>query len=308
MSRHLIAFVTVLAACFGAQTLALRLAGGRTVKSESNYFSSIARLQTETRNKPRIMLLGSSMTGRLADRAADIPGVANLGCDGGSPVITLRAIDRGLLPAAPVIVVEANSLTFELEGRGREIAAAIDSGWFQLGGRFPNLGATARPTAFAYSWLMARRAGSAPVSSTEGLPISTKPELLSAAPALDPLAAALAEELAGILRRLEKRGSRVVIVMLPPGAETDAEENLARLANGMRRASSAPHHGMKILSHTDPGYAAFVRRLNRRALPEAGVRDLVAEIIARSPPRATTRWSRSPSASTTRRSPRSRSS
>jgi histidinol dehydrogenase len=38
--------------------------------------------------------------------------------------------------------------------------------------------------------------------------------------------------------------------------------------------------GMKILSHTDPGHAAFVRRLNRRALPEAGVRDLVAEIIS----------------------------
>lgn len=38
--------------------------------------------------------------------------------------------------------------------------------------------------------------------------------------------------------------------------------------------------GMKILSHTDPGHAAFVRRLNRRALPEAGVRDLVSEIIA----------------------------
>ena len=37
---------------------------------------------------------------------------------------------------------------------------------------------------------------------------------------------------------------------------------------------------MKLLSHTDPGYASFVRRLNRRALPEAGVRDLVAEIIA----------------------------
>ncbi|MCU0749648.1 MAG: histidinol dehydrogenase [Akkermansiaceae bacterium] len=37
---------------------------------------------------------------------------------------------------------------------------------------------------------------------------------------------------------------------------------------------------MKILSYNDPGYAAFIRRLNRRALPEAGVRDLVAEIIA----------------------------
>jgi histidinol dehydrogenase len=37
---------------------------------------------------------------------------------------------------------------------------------------------------------------------------------------------------------------------------------------------------MKILSHLDPGYAAFVSRLKRRALPEVGVRDLVAEIIA----------------------------
>ena len=37
---------------------------------------------------------------------------------------------------------------------------------------------------------------------------------------------------------------------------------------------------MKVLSHLDSRYASFVRRLNRRALPEAGVRDLVAEIIA----------------------------
>ena len=37
---------------------------------------------------------------------------------------------------------------------------------------------------------------------------------------------------------------------------------------------------MKVLRHADPGYTAFVRKLRRRALPEAGVRDLVAEIIA----------------------------
>ena len=37
---------------------------------------------------------------------------------------------------------------------------------------------------------------------------------------------------------------------------------------------------MKIISYTDPGYAAFVRRLNRRALPQPGVRELVSEIIA----------------------------
>ena len=37
---------------------------------------------------------------------------------------------------------------------------------------------------------------------------------------------------------------------------------------------------MKILSYTDSGYTSFIRRLNRRALPEPGVRDLVADIIA----------------------------
>lgn len=38
--------------------------------------------------------------------------------------------------------------------------------------------------------------------------------------------------------------------------------------------------GMKILSYQDPGFAPFVKKLNRRALPDHGVRDLVAEIIA----------------------------
>ena len=37
---------------------------------------------------------------------------------------------------------------------------------------------------------------------------------------------------------------------------------------------------MKILSYLDSGYAPFVRRLNRRALPEPGTRDLVSQIIA----------------------------
>ena len=37
---------------------------------------------------------------------------------------------------------------------------------------------------------------------------------------------------------------------------------------------------MKILSYLDSGYAPFIRRLNRRALPEPGTRDLVTQIIA----------------------------
>jgi histidinol dehydrogenase len=38
--------------------------------------------------------------------------------------------------------------------------------------------------------------------------------------------------------------------------------------------------GMKILSYQDPGYASFVKKLNRRAIPDHGVRDLVSEIVA----------------------------
>jgi histidinol dehydrogenase len=37
---------------------------------------------------------------------------------------------------------------------------------------------------------------------------------------------------------------------------------------------------MKILSHTDPAFAKFIRQLDRRPVPEAGVRGLVEEIIA----------------------------
>ena len=38
---------------------------------------------------------------------------------------------------------------------------------------------------------------------------------------------------------------------------------------------------MKILSYKDPGYAAFVRRLQRRAIPEDSVRDVVSDIISK---------------------------
>ena len=36
---------------------------------------------------------------------------------------------------------------------------------------------------------------------------------------------------------------------------------------------------MKVLSYKDSGYERFVRKLRRRAMPDTGVRDLVAGII-----------------------------
>lgn len=224
MIRYPASLVVILAACFGVQTVALRLSGGKTLKSESNYFSSVARLQTESQGGPKIIMLGSSMTGRLGDRAQRFEGVANLGCDGGSAVVTLRAMDRGQLPVAPLLVIEANSLSFELEHRGKEIGAAIDDKWFEIGIKTPNLGATARPTAFAYSWLMARKSGADTSGSKELLAVTTKPSVLdpASAPELDETSVALVDEITAILDRLRKKGCDLLLVTLPPGTPQDS--------------------------------------------------------------------------------------
>ncbi len=217
MIPYIIGFLAIFAACFGLQTLALRASGGKTLKSESNYFSSIARIQTESQSGPKIMLLGSSMTGRLGDRASGFEEFANLGCDGGSAMVTLRAIDQGILPAAPIIVIEANTLAYELQGRGKEIAAAIRTGWFQIGMKTPNLGATARPAAFAYSYLLGRTGDEAGEAVDELLPITSNPAVLSPAdsPPLDDKSAALVDEMAAIIGRLRNKGSEVFLVHLP---------------------------------------------------------------------------------------------
>ncbi len=215
--RYLIGFAVIFAACLGLQTVALRASGGKTLKSESNYFSSIARIQTETQGNPEVMLLGSSITGRLGDRAKKIEGVANLGCDGGSAMVALRAMDEGVLPTAPVLIIEANTLAYELEGRGREIGKAIHSGWFKVGMKSPNLGATARPAAFGYSWLMARKSEGGVASGDEPLPVSTKPRVLGPAelPELDQKSMTLVDEMAAILGRLKAKGCRITLVQLP---------------------------------------------------------------------------------------------
>jgi hypothetical protein len=227
MIPYAIGFLTIFAACLGLQTLALRASGGKTLKSESNYFSSIARIQTESQGSPQVMLLGSSMTGRLGDRAHGFDEFANLGCDGGSAMVTLRAIDQGILPAAPILVIEANTLAYELQGRGKEIAAAIRTGWFQVGMKTPNLGATARPAAFAYSYLLARSEDG--YGTNELLPITSKPVVPdpSDAPSLDAPSAALVDEMTAIIGRLRERGSQVFLIHLPGEPEDHPKKEIA---------------------------------------------------------------------------------
>ena len=222
--RYFMIFAIALALCFAAQHLALRASGGRFTKSESNFFSSLGRIQAGTVGKPEVMLLGSSITGRLPDRAQGFAGFANMGCDGGSAVDSLRAMDRRKLPAARLLVVEANTLARELNGQASEVASAMEGGWFRLGKKVPAFSAYARPAAFFYSILLARRTGDyGDPASCEDLKVSSSPLSLERNPAarMTPSEAALKDELVAITRRLKDRGCGVVFVWLPPARGED---------------------------------------------------------------------------------------
>ena len=231
-----LALVLGLAACFSAQTFVLRATGGRTTKSESNFFSSIARIQSGIRGAPQVLLLGSSITGRLPDRNRGFDGVGNLGCDGGSAAEVLRAMDRGAIPKAPRIIVEGNTLHRAVGAGETELAAALDKRWFRAGVNMPNLSASGRPAAVAYTLLMERKLGSADAASAQAL-------ITSAGPApVEGLAAqfsweenVLLDELTGILKRLSAAGSEVLVVMLPPGTGPATPDRL--LAEELARRS-----------------------------------------------------------------------
>lgn len=218
--RHTLILIITLGLCFAAQSLALRAVGGRTAKSESNFFSSIGRIQAGAQGKADLMVLGSSITGRLPDRAQGFPGTANMGCDGGSAVDALRAMDRGILPNAPQLFIEANTLHLALNPKPTEIGLAVQGPWFHVGLRIPNLAAYARPAGFLYSKLLASRIGGTNgLEFTEDLKASGLPEMIthvSAPPCGDFQEEKLIAEISGILRRLQQRGSQTTILWLPP--------------------------------------------------------------------------------------------
>jgi hypothetical protein len=216
--RYTLTLVITLALLFALQVYALHLSGGRTAKSESNFFSSIGRIQAGAQGKPEVMVLGSSITGRLPDRAQGFDGWANMGCDGGSAVDALRAMDEGNLPTAPLLVIEANTLQLPLEFPVTEIGQAMRKQWFEVGMKWPALSAYARPSAFFYSKLLERRIGGFNLKSGEDLGVTSKPMIVDKQPATGLTSAqqVLIKEVRGILERLKAKGSEAVIVWLPP--------------------------------------------------------------------------------------------
>lgn len=222
MVGYLVTLLLTLATCFAAQWVALRQVGGRTTKSESNYFSSLGRIQAGAKGQPRIMLLGSSITGRLPDRAQGFEGFANMGCDGGSAVDALRAMDQGYLPTAPVLMIEVNTLHLAIQQKPSEVGKALRSPWFQAGMRSSAISAYARPSAFLYSTLLERKIGDfGDPASNDDLQVTSHPTFL---PASESSTAAVAErilidELVPLLHRLQQKGCRILFVWLPPGRQ-----------------------------------------------------------------------------------------
>jgi len=217
--RYLVILLLTVALCFGAQSLALRLAGGRTLKSESNFFSSLGRIQAGAHAKQKIMVLGSSITGRLPDSAQGFAGISNMGCDGGNGIDTLRAIDNGILPSAPWMFVEANALGLSLTNKPTEISKTMKGPWFQLGIGHPSVSAYGRPAAFFYSNLLARKIGAFPREEAErGFQTGTAPVLLGqpSHPDLTSVETALISEVSAIIQRLQRSGSKFIFVWLPP--------------------------------------------------------------------------------------------
>lgn len=224
--RYFTLLMLTLAACFGTQALALRAAGGRTTKSESNYFSSLGRIQAGTTGKADVMLLGSSITGRLPDRSQGFDGFANMGCDGGSGVDALRAMDRGFLPMAPLIVIEANTVHLAMKREPSEVGLAMERPWFQAGMRVPAISAYARPSAFFYSKLLARKIGGfGDLSPDDDLHVASRPgrPALSNRTTLATEERILVDELVPLLHRLQQRGARTIFVWLPPGRQVGSQ-------------------------------------------------------------------------------------
>lgn len=217
--RYLVTFFVTIALCFAAQHLALRASGGRFTKSESNFFSSVGRIQAGTVGKPEVMLLGSSITGRLPDRAQGFAGFANMGCDGGSAMDALRAMDKEILPVAPILVIEVNTLSRALDSVPSEVGQAMERPWFEMGMKVPAVSAYARPSAFFYSLLLARKVGDyGDPESGVSLEVHSLPVALAIqeSPRITPREAELKEEIVALLHRLSARGSKIVFAWLPP--------------------------------------------------------------------------------------------
>lgn len=224
------AFVVAAVLLFTGQFALIRKVDGRPGKGESNFFSSLARVQRACAAECEMALVGSSVTGRLPDRTAGIAGIANLGIDGGNGLDGLRAIEDGLVQVRRHVVIETNTLAVGLHAKDVQVSDGFDGLWFQLGKKFPLFSYSARPTSMIYLLARSRSSADAGAAATPPAAPSLGPEVITRLPEL-PLPAleeGRVDRMCQGIETLKQRGILVTLVQYPPAAnETSMEYRMA---------------------------------------------------------------------------------
>jgi hypothetical protein len=127
-----------------------------TGKGESNYFSTLSRFQAAAAPAAEIAFAGSSITGRIPGREAGNQNIANLGSDGGPALDGIRMLVQGRIARPQWLVIEANTLYGGVGFGDSLITRNAQGPWFDVGASMPLLGASARPSAMMYAFLLQR--------------------------------------------------------------------------------------------------------------------------------------------------------
>lgn len=225
--------------CALIQTAFLRYNKGKSAKGESNYFSSLARVQNAAMAPARIALVGSSITARLPDRSQNFDDVVNLGIDGGCALDGLQLLCDQVVVVTDVVVVEVNTLAVGLHSSSVSVSDQDFGKWFVWGAKFPLLSYQARPS--SQSYMFAKNVlshDSAPIA--ESWEIILKPEefnqknLLS----LENLESTRVDQLCHWIEILQQRGLKVVMLQYPPASGQLSKEFV--MAENIARRCSVP--------------------------------------------------------------------
>ena len=256
--------------CFCIQGVAYFFLHWGTGKTESNYFSTISRFQGAVAPGAEIAVAGSSITGRLPGREVGNTLVANLGSDGGSPQDGILLMTEGFLARPEWLVVETNTL-FNGVGYGDTpaVGGARDP-WFAIGGRFPLLGASARPSGMLYARLLSRSWK----GPGEPFPLGKSPEIVNEVRSFDftPKERERLEALVRKMGELRRSGVKILLAKYPAGEMKPRDQErmdatIARISSELRLpyidlAGQIPRDSLEFTDSVHLGPASASRLLD----------------------------------------------
>ena len=187
-----------------------------SVKGESNYFSTLARLQTAARvENPQIAFVGSSLTGRFPMECLGKKGI-NLGCDGGSSLDSLLLLSSGSFKVPPHVVIEANVL----ESESTSLSGIAEGGWFKLGLELPVFSAAYRPSSLFYRCLrqsVSNLDNGVNERAVQWAAFRERPQVPVSKYEIKDASLSEYARISGLVVALKKTGCRVIVVWIPNG-------------------------------------------------------------------------------------------